>query len=239
MRSTSSARDSLKTLRKRPGLVQVAGIHDAEEARAAIACGVRWLGFPLRLPVHAEDLTEAEAAEVIHGLPEGVHAVLITYLDRAPDILAFCRTLGVSAVQLHGDISAQEVESLRTAAPELALIKSLVVGLHANETLFGEAKTLSPWVDAFITDTFDPSTGASGATGRTHDWAISRKVVEQSPRPVILAGGLTPENVAGAVREVRPAGVDVHTGVEDASGRKCPKLLGRFMDEVRLGYAPD
>lgn len=240
MRSTPTARAILKSLRARPGLVQVAGIHDAEEARVVLASGVRWLGFPLRLPVHAEDLTEAEATVVIRGLPrEDVHAVLITYLDKAPDILAFCRALGVSAVQLHGDINAQEVESVRKAAPELAIIKSLVVGLHANETLFAEARTLSPWVDAFITDTFDPSTGASGATGRTHDWAISRRVVEQSPRPVILAGGLTPENVAGAVREVRPAGVDVHTGVEDASGRKCPKLLGRFMDEVRLGYAPD
>jgi phosphoribosylanthranilate isomerase len=67
---------------------------------------------------------------------------------------------------------------------------------------------LSPFVDAFITDTFDPKTGASGATGKTHDWRVSRRLVELADRPIILAGGLTPENVKRAILEVRPAGVD-------------------------------
>jgi phosphoribosylanthranilate isomerase len=85
-----------------------------------------------------------------------------------------------------------------------------------------EAKVskLSPFVDAFITDTFDPRTGASGATGKTHDWRVSRRLVEISARPVILAGSLTPENVTRAILEVRRAGVDSHTDVEDSRGRK-------------------
>jgi phosphoribosylanthranilate isomerase len=85
-----------------------------------------------------------------------------------------------------------------------------------------EAKVskLSPFVDAFITDTFDPRTGASGATGKTHDWRVSRRLVEISARPVILAGSLTPENVTRAILEVRRAGVDSHTDVEDSRRRK-------------------
>lgn len=233
----TSARTALEALHTQPGLVQVAGLHDADEAERIIAAGVRWLGFPLRLPVHAEDLSEREAAAVIRKLPADVHSVLITYLDRAEDISDFCATLDVTAVQLHGGIAVDELQALRVAAPELAIIKSLVVGLHPIEALLAEMAMLAPWVDAFITDTYDPSTGASGATGRTHDWQLSRRLVEQSTRPVILAGGLTPENVAGAIRAVRPAGVDVHTGVEDLAGRKCPRRLERFMAQTRRGYA--
>jgi len=92
---------------------------------------------------------------------------------------------------------------------------------------------LSPLVDAFITDTFDPATGASGATGRTHDWNISRRLVEISRRPVLLAGGLAPDNVAEAIRRVRPAGVDSHTGVEDSAGRKDRDKVSRFVAEAR------
>lgn len=88
---------------------------------------------------------------------------------------------------------------------------------------------LSPYVDAFITDTFDPDTGASGATGKTHDWEISRRLVELSPKPVILAGGLNPENVAEAIDFVNPAGVDSHTGVENESGRKDADKIRLFM----------
>jgi phosphoribosylanthranilate isomerase len=92
-------------------------------------------------------------------------------------------------------------------------------------------------VDAFITDTFDPVGGASGATGRTYDWQVCRRLVERSPRPVVLAGGLTADNVADAIREVGPAGVDGHTGVEDAAGRKCADKVRRFGDAARAAFA--
>ena len=96
---------------------------------------------------------------------------------------------------------------------------------------------MSGYVDAFITDTFDPVTGASGATGKTHDWEISRRIVEHSRHPVILAGGLTPENVGDAIRLVRPAGVDVHTGVEDDQGRKDRRRVEAFVTRARDAFA--
>jgi phosphoribosylanthranilate isomerase len=112
------------------------------------------------------------------------------------------------------------------------VIKSLIVGMHDDKTLEAMVRELSPFVDAFITDTFDPESGASGATGKTHDWRVSRRLVELSNRPVILAGGLTPANVKRAILEARPAGVDSHTGVEDSTGRKSREMVQKFVSEA-------
>lgn len=92
-------------------------------------------------------------------------------------------------------------------------------------------------MDAFITDTYDPLTGASGATGKIHNWDVSRRIVEASQRPVILAGGLNPENVRDAILYVKPAGVDVHTGVEGPDGRKDEVLVKAFVSEAESAFA--
>ena len=216
--------------------IQIAGVVDAAEAEMLQQCGVRYLGFPLRLPVHREDLTEDEAAAIIKSLAPPVFGVLITYLDEASEIVAFCHALGARIVQLHGDIYRDELKRLKTLDPNLTVIKSLVIGMRADKALEAIATELSPFVDAFITDTFDPETGASGATGKTHDWRVSKRLVEVADRPIILAGGLTAENVKRAILEVGPAGVDSHTGVEDSSGRKSRQKVERFVAEAREAF---
>ncbi|MGE5062013.1 MAG: phosphoribosylanthranilate isomerase [Betaproteobacteria bacterium] len=218
-------------------LIQIAGVIDAPEAEMLQQCGVRYLGFPLRLPVHREDLTEEEAAAIIKSLAPPAFGVLITYIHQANEIAALCHALGARIVQLHGDIGRDEVKRLKTLAPNLTVIKSLVVGMRDDKALETMARELSPLVDAFITDTFDPKTGASGATGKIHDWRVSRRLVEAIDRPVILAGGLTAENVKRAIREVRPAGVDSHTGVEDSSGRKSRDKVCKFLSEAQEAFA--
>jgi phosphoribosylanthranilate isomerase len=210
---------------------------DAPEAEMLQQCGVHYLGFPLRLPVHREDLTEEEAAAIIKSLAPPVFGVLITYIHEAGEIAALCHALGARIVQLHGDIGRDEVTRLKTLAPSLTVIKSLVVGMRDDKALEAMARELSPLVDAFITDTFDPKTGASGATGKIHDWRVSRRLVEAIDRPVILAGGLTPENVKRAIREVRPAGVDSHTGVENSRGRKSRDKVRKFLSEAQEAFA--
>lgn len=219
------------------GAIQVAGVIDRAEAELLVACGVEWLGFPLRLDVHAEDLSDADAAAIVRALPSRVRAVLITYLPDADAIHALAAALGVAAVQLHGPVARPEIARLRALAPDLLVIKSLVVRPDNTDALVDAVAELAPDVDAFITDTYDPATGASGATGRTHDWTVSARLVEISPRPVILAGGLTPRNVAAAVARVRPAGVDVHTGVEGPDGRKRRDLVEEFVAAARATLA--
>jgi phosphoribosylanthranilate isomerase len=216
--------------------IQVAGVIDQAEAELLVNCGVRYLGFPLRLPVHREDLSEDEAAAIIRNFELPARAVLITYLNQAGEIVEFCRGLGASIVQLHGEIDPSELRRIKEHAPSLAIIKSLVIGLHPVEELLDLVQRTASHVDAYITDTFDPMSGASGATGRTHDWAVSRELVRWSPRPVILAGGLTPENVRDAILAVRPAGVDAHTGLEDASGRKSREKVKRFVSEAQEAF---
>ena len=93
------------------------------------------------------------------------------------------------------------------------------------------------WVDMFITDSFNPATGAKGATGLVHDWSISAELVRISPRPLMLAGGLDPANVAAAIEEVRPAAVDAHSGLEDATGRKDRLKVRTFVEESRKAFA--
>lgn len=218
-------------------IIQVAGVIDAEEAKMLIDFGVEYLGFPLRLPVNKEDLTEEEAVEVIKGIHPPHKPVLITYLDNADEIIEFCDKLNIKVVQLHGKIEQEELKNLKGKRPDIEVIKSLVVHGDNLEALENTVKTLSQWIDLYITDTFDPKTGASGATGKTHDWNISKRLIELSPKPVIIAGGLNPSNVKQAILATRPAGVDVHTGIEGPDGRKDYSLTKRFIEECKTAFS--
>jgi len=125
---------------------------------------------------------------------------------------------------------------LKELHPEIDIFKSIIIG-HSNwEDIEKSIDLFSPWIKAFITDTFDPSSGATGATGKTHDWEISHRIVQSSPKPVILAGGLDPDNVYRAIQHVRPAGVDVHTGVEDLNGFKDKEKVQQFISRARQAF---
>ena len=91
-------------------IIQIAGVIDQKEADDLISCGATLLGFQLRLPVNAEDLTESEAKAIIENLRKGVDAVLITYQNSADDILNFCQEMGAQFIQLHGEISKKEIQ---------------------------------------------------------------------------------------------------------------------------------
>ncbi|OGR34254.1 MAG: hypothetical protein A2051_08445 [Desulfovibrionales bacterium GWA2_65_9] len=238
--------------------IQAAGVKSLAEAQMLARCGVTHVGLPLRLPVHTPDVSEDEARDIVRGLAaqpgqDRAQTVLITYLADASETLALCRFLGVDGVQLHGRMPLPEVRRLRQAAPGLFIIKSLVVGLAqgANDeaagqagdeaSLLAQAQAHAPHVDAFLTDTFAPLSGASGATGKAHDWAVSRRLALalslELGRPLILAGGLTADNVAQAIACVRPAGVDAHTGLENARGDKDEALVLRFVAQAKAALA--
>ena len=215
--------------------VQVAGVHDLAEAKLILQAGATALGFPLRLPEPREDLTEDEASAVIAACP-GVPRVLITYQGDPEALAAFADALGVDWVQLHGEVTVDQVGALRSLRPALGLLKALVVAGDDPAPVLAEAEAFAPLVDAFITDTFDPRTGQRGATGRTHPWAVSRAVVAAGLAPVILAGGLEPTNVAAAIETVQPWAVDAHTGLEGPDGRKT--TAREWARELGIFYTP-
>ncbi|MGW2517704.1 phosphoribosylanthranilate isomerase [Streptomyces sp. NPDC001617] len=217
-------------------LIQVAGIIDQAEADMIIEEGADWLGFALRLPAKNEDLSEADAAAIVKAIQPKNKGVIITYLTDADEIRTFCADLGVGAIQLHGDVAPAELRRLRTLAPDLFLLKSLVVKADNIDELAKTVDDAAEFVDMFITDSFNPATGAKGATGLVHDWDISAELARMSPRPLMLAGGLNPHNVAEAIEKVRPAAVDAHTGLEDATGRKDRLKVRTFVAEARRAF---
>lgn len=217
------------------GFVQVAGLHDLAEARHCAQAGADAVGLPLRLDHHAPDLTEDQAADLCAAIRRELPALrlaLITYEADAEAAADLCRRLGADILQLHGPMEPDQGRRLRERLPDVILMKSLIIGREpaASPERF-------PWADAFLTDTFDPATGASGATGRTHDWTVSRALAEAESRPVVLAGGLHAGNVARAIAAARPAGVDAHTGLEDADGRKSLEKMTAFVLAAREAFA--
>lgn len=221
---------------QRPGLVQVAGIRNLDEARMLLDAGVDLLGFPLGLDFHDEDVPAREVARIVKALGLEQRGVLITYLTRAEEIAALARQIRVRILQLHGRVSRGSIVDLRGRMSGLFLIKSLIVGERNLEELKSDMRSVEDVVDGFITDTFDPETGACGATGRTHDWHVSRQLVDIARKPLLLAGGLSPRNVYRAIRAVRPFGVDAHTGLEDSDGRKDPSEVEAFVKAAKLGF---
>jgi len=218
-------------------IIQIAGVKSLDEALMLAGCGVTDLGFPLRLDVHQEDMNDEACARVVEQLPQSVRPVLITYLTDPGEIIALCDRLGVARVQLHAGIGVDALSRLKSLRPDLSVIKSIVVGKGARSEVLRTARELAPHAGALLTDTFDPATGASGATGKIHDWAVSRELAESIDIPLILAGGLNPDNVRRAVMEVRPAGVDAHTGVEGPDGLKDQRLCRRFVAEALAAFA--
>lgn len=216
--------------------IQIAGISSLEEALFCERLGIDALGFTVRLPDGVHDgLTEAKARSIIAALPPFVSTVAITYVGDAREAADLCRYLGVSDLQLHGEFPTAEIPVLRAALPHLKIIRAVhVTGPEARS----RARSLERQVDALILDTFDPTTGRHGATGKTHDWTLSRALVEASRVPIILAGGLTPENVGEAIRVVRPWAVDVHTGVEHPDGRRSFERIRDFVAAVRARGDP-
>ena len=153
--------------------------------------------------------------------------------------MAAVEATGISALQLHGPIEASEIQLARKEIPDLFLIKSLPIAIDIPEEqstteALKELKAYEDDVDCFITDTKTTVAGELrfGATGVTHPWSISAAIVKSSKIPVIIAGGLNPENVSEAIKATKPYGVDVHSGVEDPQSSDTPAL--RLKCKLRL-----
>jgi len=203
--------------------VKICGITNAVDALAAIDAGANLLGFNFysQSPRH---IAEAEAAKIRPQLPKKVDAVGIFVNASAADVAVVCKSLKLDAVQLHGDETPETVAEL---ARNLPVVKAFRVEPDFPLGILDEY----PEAFAFLFDA--AHTGQYGGTGRATDWDVARRAAVG--RRIILAGGLKVENVAAAVRIVRPYGIDVASGVESRPGTKDHGLLREFIQEVRRG----
>lgn len=211
-------------------IIQAAGVIDLQDAETIVSAGFHYIGFPLRLDYNTEDLSDKCARDIIISIKNKIEPILITYLNSAEEIAQLTNYLGVNIVQIHGDISFNNLKKLKELKPSLVVIKSLVVGKYTESELIEIANDLDLFVDYYITDTYNPVNGAQGATGLTHDWNISQRLVKMLKKPLILAGGMNCNNLKDAIECVHPFGVDSHTGIEDINGRKDFEKCKRFVE---------
>jgi len=197
--------------------IKICGVTRLEDALAAARLGADALGFNF-WPGSKRHLTAAAARRIISRLPPFVTPVGVFVNQAEGELRAIAAESGIQVFQLHGD----EPPELCSRLP-LPVVKAIPV--DQVRTL---SKLLSYEVQAFLLDT--PSRGYGGS-GEPFDWSLAEGVSEVAP--VILAGGLTPENVADAVRAVRPWAVDVASGVESSPGVKDPERMSRFITAVR------
>jgi phosphoribosylanthranilate isomerase len=209
--------------------VKICGVTLAEDAAATAAAGADMLGLNF-WPGSKRRITIEQGvalAAAARGAATGVGLVGVFVDADIRDMVTAVRAVGLDAIQLHGDESAECVAEVatRTGVP---VWKAIAVGGAAD--LDGLAR-LEPWpVDAVVLDAPSPGRGGSG---KTIDWDVARAAVERWSRRVVLAGGLTPDNVAAAVARVQPWAVDVASGVETSPGVKDPERVRAFVRAAR------
>jgi phosphoribosylanthranilate isomerase len=207
--------------------VKICCIASIEEARMAIEAGASAVGLVSAMPSGPGPIPESLIAEIAATIPPGVSSFLLTCLEDPAAIIDQQRRLRVNTIQICDRLPDGAHCELRKALPGVALVQVVHVnGLEAIE----EAIAVAPSVDAVLLDSGNQSLPIKvlGGTGRTHDWNLSRQIREAIDVPIFLAGGLNPANVARAIREVRPFGVDVCSGLRTNGALDANKLSDFF-----------
>lgn len=211
--------------------IKICCIRDAAEAALAIGQGVAALGLVSAMPSGPGVIEETAIAAIAANVPPPIATFLLTSLTDADAIIEQQRRCRCNTVQLVDAVPPGTHARLRAALPGIALVQVIHV---VDAASVEEAVAVAPEVDALLLDSGNPALAVKelGGTGRVHDWSLSRAIVERCGRPVFLAGGLRPDNVADAVRTVRPFGLDLCSGVR-SDGRLDADKLAAFIAAVR------
>ena len=226
----SPERDEMFRLPADAPRVKVCCIASLDEAKLAADRGATALGLVSEMPSGPGVIDEDTIAKVARWAPDEVATFLLTSRTDAETIADQWRRTRVDTLQLVDRLGPDGLARLRELVPETSLVQVIHV---AGDASIDEAVRVAPLVDAILLDSGDPNLAVKqlGGTGRTHDWRVSRAIVESVDRPVYLAGGLTPENVGHALATVRPYGVDVCSGLR-THDRLDERLLEPFMDVI-------
>ena len=210
--------------------MKICGIARPEWAVAAAEAGADAVGL-----VFAESprrVTAREAREIIRALPPWVAPVGVFVDEQPRGILRLAGETGITVAQLHGDEPPEVLAELG----RLKIVKAFRVGGEEDLAAAREWKTKSERLgrpaDGYLIDA-RVAGGPIGGSGRMADWGLAARMIVEGFRPLVLAGGLTPENVAAAIAAVRPWGVDGSSGLETGPGLKSPEKIRAFVEAVR------
>ena len=211
--------------------VKICGIREEEDILAAVGAEADYLGFVVGVPSSPRNLSVKTAHRLMERVPDRIKKVAVTVKAR-PDFeerLSFLLSaLAPDIVQLHGHESSIPM-SIRQNFAEVKFIGAVSI---RDESCLSEGLALSKVFDGIHADSYVDD--LSGGTGKTHDWKLSARVRDLiDPTPLTLAGGLSPDNVAEAIRVVRPFAVDVSTGVERSLGVKDRDKIFEFVKRAK------
>ncbi|WP_336337168.1 phosphoribosylanthranilate isomerase [Haloarcula brevis] len=200
--------------------VKICGVTDGADRDAVVAAGADAVGVIHGVPVDTpREVDEEQAETLVGGVPPFVTSVLVTMPTTVQEAVRRVDGVEPDAVQVHDGLSPSELGALDSR------ISQQIVAVVAADA--PDIEEYAAHADALLVDSVDADGG--GGTGETHDWERTREVVASLDAPVVLAGGLTPENVAAAVETVDPFAVDVASGVEQSGGRKDHDAVERFV----------
>ena len=207
--------------------IKVCCIASRDEAQIAIDAGADALGLVAQMPSGPGPISDREIADIALFVPPPIATFMLTAETTADAISRHVEKTRPTSVQIVSHIDEVESAKLAGLQPHVRRVQVIHVEDQSALTLI---QVYAPHVPACLLDSGRPgaNTPEVGGTGRRHDWSISRAFVEASPLPVFLACGLSPDNVRQAVREVRPFGVDLCTGVR-TDGRLDETKLKDFM----------
>jgi phosphoribosylanthranilate isomerase len=210
--------------------VKICCIAGVEEAELAIRHGASALGLVSSMPSGPGVIEEELIAEIAARVPPPIATFLLTSKQDTDSIIGQQRRLKANTLQIVDRLEQGSYEDLRRALPGISIVQVIHV---TGEESVGEAVAVAPSVDAILLDSGNQKLAVKelGGTGRTHDWTISRRIREAVGVPIFLAGGLKPENVVAAIREVAPFGLDICSGVR-TGGRLDEEKLARFFEAV-------
>ncbi len=207
-----------------PVRVKICGITNPADARAAVAAGADALGF-MFFAGSSRRVSFAAAADILSQIAAPVMRVGVFVNPAADEVRRAVEEAGVDTLQFHGEETPEFIAGLKPGNHTVRTIKAFRVRDAASLAELPRFAT-----DFWLLDSYVP--GARGGTGASFNWDLAM-TAKQAGRPIFLAGGLTPENVAEAVRTVRPFAVDVSSGVESAPGRKDHAKLRAFITAAK------
>ena len=212
--------------------IKICGTTSLQDALAAAEAGASALGFVFA--PSPRQISPAAARAIVAQLPAKVETIGVFVNEQPERMRAIAEQVGLSGLQLHGDESAEVGRALQAGANgrRLKLFKTLHMGRACNMP-FAETRALGEFYDALLLDS--GSAQQPGGTGRVFDWedAARTAAMLRVTSNIIVAGGLTPENVAEAVARFQPWGVDVVTGVEREPGHKDAEKVRKFVQAAR------
>ncbi len=214
-------------------LIQIYAFTQVSEAVQAAELSVDHIGFVAGdYGLVYGELSFAQARQMVASLPSTARSLALTMATQVDEILRMAEAVQPDIVHISTDPYDVAVEAMaflrQRLSPQVQLMKAIPVGGQESLSL---ALEFAPLSDFLLLDTKVSGMPGVGATGKVHDWKISRQIVESVSIPVILAGGLSPHNVAQAIAAVHPAGVDSNTAT-NLPGDPVRKDLGRIRDFV-------